>query len=78
MRMKTYPMIAKNIKRTLYKRYGITVITTKTSPGWKATANLKPNLRNGVRSLTILGVFSATRASREVREWAEKYIDEHG
>jgi len=71
-------MMAKNIRKTPYKRYEITVITAKTPTGWKATANLLPKLRNGVRSLTILGVFSATRASREVREWAKKYIDEHG
>jgi len=35
--MRIYPMMAKNIRKTPYKRYEITVITAKTPTGWKAT-----------------------------------------
>ena len=64
--------------RTLYRGHGITIKTTKMVDGWKGSADIKPPLRTGIRSLSILGAKTAKRASELVLRGAKTYVDQYG
>jgi len=63
--------------RILYRNHGITIKTTRMANGWKATADVRPPLKNGLRGFTILGAKTATLAATHVLQWAKAYMNKH-